>query len=519
MLKRLVLFITMVCVIAPFAHAKENMLTMAWNVNVGPLNPHGYVPNQMFAQGMVYDPLVRFENNAIVPALAESWTISEDGLTYTFKLRKGVKFSDGTPFDSKAVAMNFEAVIEGKARHSWLELVNVLDSWKAIDAHTFVMKLKKPYNLTLIELSLQRPFRFLSPTGFIDPSKPSTAKIKAPIGTGAWKLTEIKLGEYDILERNDLYWDKMPSIEKIKVLVLPDPESRVVALETGKIDIIIGEGMVTLENFSRISKDENYEALKSLPRMSSTVAIESTDKVAGDLAVRKAIQHAINKEAIVKYILLDLEIISHQFFNPALPYANVGLVPYDYNIEKANKILDDAGWKRDGRFRFKNDQKLEIDLHYIGSNAKQKAVAEAIQAELAKVGITLNLQAEENTIFYSLQQNGGYGMIFNNSWGPPYEPASFLASMRIPTHADYSAQAGLPSKKQIDESITKILYSFDEAEKQELYTYVFKQLHDNAVYLPLSYEQDLVLFKKGRIKNFKFGEMTTEFLFNYMELQ
>ncbi len=519
MLSRFLISITIFFALISNTLANDNTLTMAWNVNVGPVNPHGYVPNQMFAQNMVYDPLVRFEANKIVPALAESWTVSNDGITYTFKLRKDVKFSDGTPFNSKAVAMNFEAVQANKALHSWLELVDVIDTWQTPDDYTFVLKLKRPYSLTLTELSLPRPFRFLAPSAFINASEPNTDKIKSPIGTGAWKLVETKLGEYDIFERNNIYWGSKPSIEKVKVIVLPDPESRIIALETGKVDIIIGEGMVTVENFARLSKDNRYETHRSAPLISNAVAINTNNKILSDVDIRKAIQHAINKEAIIKYVLLNMETISHQFFNPSLPYADAGLVPYDYNVAKAKEMLDKAGWKQSGRIRTKNGVKLEANLHYIGSNAKQKAIAEVIQAELGNIGFTINLKAEENTIFYSLQQTGEFDMIFNSSWGPPYEPTSFLASMRTATHADYAAQLGLANKRQIDESITGILASMDETEKKKLYNYVFTELHNNAVYLPISYEHGLVIYKKGRIKNFVFGEMATEFLFNKMELQ
>ena len=179
----------------------DSTLTIAWPVNAGPLNPHLYNPNQMYAQTMVYDSLVRYTPDGIKAALAESWNISDDGLTYIFKLRNA-KFSDGSPVTAYAIVMNFNAVMQNKARHSWIALVSMIESFSAKDDKTFILKLSKPYNLTLKELSVARPFRILAPNGFLD-NKDTSKGIKTPIGSGPWKLIETRLGEYDIFERNE----------------------------------------------------------------------------------------------------------------------------------------------------------------------------------------------------------------------------------------------------------------------------------------------------------------------------
>lgn len=106
------------------ASAQAARLNTAAALNVGPLNPHLYSPNQMYGQAMVYESLVKYaEGGKIVPWLAESWKISADGKTYTFKLRKGVKFTDGTQFDADAVKKNVDAVLANRARHGWLDLI------------------------------------------------------------------------------------------------------------------------------------------------------------------------------------------------------------------------------------------------------------------------------------------------------------------------------------------------------------------------------------------------------------
>ena len=231
-----------------------------------------------------------------------------------------------------------------------------------------------------------------------------------------------------------------------------------------------------------------------------------------------AVQHAAYSLGnIIKYILLNQEIKAEQIFNPMLEYCNAGIIPYEYNINKANEILENAGWKKKGLYREKDGIILSIDMHYIGIDPKQKAIAEILQADLMNVGIKLNLSAEESTIFYSLQSNGSFDMIFNKTWGPPFEPGTFAGSMRKPSHADYQAQSGLKEKEYINNMIDKLIVSDNTTFIAEKYEEILNIFHNEAVYLPISYELDLALVRKDRVKNFQFGNMVTEFMLHTLE--
>ncbi|PTG40807.1 ABC transporter substrate-binding protein, partial [Staphylococcus cohnii] len=110
--------------------------------------------------------LVDNTQKGIQPLLAKSWEVSEDGKTYTFHLREGVKFHDGTPFNAEAVKKNFDAVQANKSLHSWIKLSTIIDKTEVKDDHTFVLTLKEPYNATLEELAMTRPYVFVSPKAF-----------------------------------------------------------------------------------------------------------------------------------------------------------------------------------------------------------------------------------------------------------------------------------------------------------------------------------------------------------------
>ena len=508
-----ILVVILVLLSVSISYAKENnTLTIAWPTNVGPLNPHDYGSNEMFAQTMVFDGLVRYTPKGVEPALAESYAVSKDGLTYTFKLRDA-KFSDGSPVTAQTVVMNFEEIMKNKANHSWLALVGMISKFYAEGDKTFVLKLSKPYYLTLNELSLTRPFRILAPSGYKNNGK----DFKAPIGTGPWKLIETKLGQYDIFQRNEYYYGKKPKFEYIKVLVLPDANSRIIALETGKIDMLLGEDIFTLENFVRLSKDKNITPYKSEPKMTNMIAFNTGRNLTKDINIRKAILMAVNKDNIIKYILLNQEVKADYIFNPSLEYCNVGLKPYKYDVNEANKLLDSIGWKQKGMYREKDGKVLSIDLHYIGIDPKQKAISEALQADLMNVGIKLNLKAEESTIFYNLQDNGNFDMIFNKTWGPPFDSGTFIGGMREPSHADYQAQSGLTERKEVLNAINNMLIATNKEEVESKYKYILSTLHNQAVYLPISYETDLALVRKDRVKNFQFGNMVVEFMLHIME--
>ncbi len=363
-----------------------------------------------------------------------------------------------------------------------------------------VLVLKAPYAATLWDLSLIRPFRFLSPANFGEDG--GTAKgIKKPVGTGPWVYVEGKRGEYDLFARNEKYWGPKPAITKILVKVIPESESRVVALETGEVDLICGASgqgaaQISLEAFKRLESMGRYETGVSGPRSTRVLAINSGRGVTADLVVRKAILHAVDKNAIVKGIFLGMEKRADFLFSPQMPFCNLGLTPYAFDMERANSLLDKAGWGWDGFYRKKDGRELTLDICFIGTDSVQKAIAEVLQSSLKKIGMKLELTGVEKDAYYKKQKNGDFGLIFSDTWGAPYEPHAMVSSMRVPSHADYQAQSGLPMKKELDEKIGKVLVAVGDERCQALYRDILTTLHEQAVYLPLSYRTLVKVHRK-----------------------
>lgn len=456
------------------------------------LNPHLYA-GEMYAQSILYDTLVSITADGYEGCLAESWDISEDGRTYTFHIRPNVLFSDGEKCDANAILANFNAILENRERHTWLEMMNLLVGVSAPDENTFVIEMSEPYYPMLTELGCIRPFAMISPSCMINGS--TKDGVNGHIGTGPYVLTDFVTDEYAVFERNENYWGKAPAIRKITVKVIPDNQTRIMALESGEIDLIFGKNMIDADAISQYLDSDKFTVGLSDPTSTRHIVMNTTREILGDPAVRKALQHATDRQTISDGIFYGLEQPADTLYATTVPYCNVGLKPYAYSTETAAQILDEAGWVLGSdKMRAKDGRQLALDLLYNSDSVTEKTIAEYLQSEYLKLGISMTIHGEEEQSYRDNMKAGNFDMVFNICWGMPYDPQSSLAAMRAPVYGDYAAQQGLEDKAEIDEAITKILTSTDENERQELYKSVLTNLHEDAMYLPLTYECNKALY-------------------------
>lgn len=485
---------------------KEELVFVNYR-DIRDLNPHLYA-GEMYAQEMLYETLVNITADGYEGCLAESWDISEDGKTYTFHIRDGVKFSDGEVCDANAIKANFDAIIENKDRHTWLEMMNLLVGVSAPDDKTFVIELSEPYYPLLTELGVTRPFAMISPKAMKDGS--TKDGVNAYIGTGPYVLTDFVTDEYAVFEANENYWGEQPKIKKITVKVIPDNQTRILALEKGEIDMIFGKNMIDADAINQYTGNDKFTVSLSDPTSTRQIVLNTTKEVLADKEVRQALQHATNKQAISDGIFYGLEQPADTLFAKTVPYCDIDLEPYAYDVEQAQSMLDEAGWVVGvDKIREKDGQKLNIDLLYNSDSVTEKAIAEYLQSEYQKIGISLNIHGEEEQSYRDNMKAGNFDMVFNICWGTPYDPQSSLAAMRAPVYGDYAAQLGLEDKAEIDQAITDILVSTDEQKRQDLYTFVLTRLHEDAVYIPLTYECNKAIYRSD-LKGFHFTQTQYE---------
>ena len=490
---------------------KKDQLVFVNYRDIRDLNPHLYA-GEMYAQEMLYETLVNIGPNGYEPCLAESWNISDDGKIYTFNIRKNVKFSDGTICDANAIKANFDAILENKNRHTWLEMMHLLERVDLIDDYTIQIKLSKSYYPMLTELAVTRPFAMISPKAMKNGS--TKDGVNAYIGTGPYILKEFVTDEYAVFEANENYWGKIPEIKKILVKVIPDNQTRILALEKGEIDLIFGKNMIDADAVNKYKNNDKFTVALSDATSTRQIVINTTNKILKDKNVRYALQHATNKEAISQGVFYGLEKPADTLFARTVPYCNIDLEPFKFDIELSNKYLDESGWiKGSDGIRVKNGVKLELNLLYNSDSVTEKTISEYLQAEYKKIGILINITGQEEQSYRDNMKSGNFDMVFNICWGTPQ---SSLAAMRQRVYGDYAAQLGLNDKAEIDEAITKILVSTDDTKRQELYTFVLTRLHEDAVYIPLTYECNKAIYT-SKLKNVNFTQTQYEVPFAEMK--
>lgn len=503
---------------AQLARAVEKSeLIYASTKDIRDINPHMYM-GEMAAQNMVFDSLVVNEpGGAISPSLAESWEISPDGLVYTFKLKKNVNYSDGQPFTAHDAKLNIEAVIANRQRHAWLELVNQIDKADAPDGNTLILTLKEPYYPTLVELGLIRPFRFISPKCFKDGQ--TKDGVGCYIGTGPWVLAEHKKNQFAVFKANDQYRGSGPRLSSIRWRVIPEHQSIILALQKGDVDLIFGSDgdMVDMDSFRALESQGRYAAIGSPPIASRAIVLNTKQPGTNERAVREALSMAVDRKSIVAWIMNDSETEAESLLARTVPYCDVDLPVFRYDLKKAAALLDQAGWviPKGKTIREKDGRPLKLKFSYNNNNASERTISEFIQGEMKSIGIDIQLLGEEKQAFLDRQKTGDFGLQYSLSWGPPYDPQSYFSSFRTPAHADYQAQLGLKEKAQLDKMISTLLISTDEGERQRLYAGVLTILARECVYIPLSYSRTKAIHVP-RLKGVGFGASQYEIPFRQM---
>ncbi|WP_339278050.1 nickel ABC transporter substrate-binding protein [Paenibacillus sp. FSL W8-0426] len=476
---------------SPEDAARPFELVYATAKDIQDMNPHLYT-GSMSAQGMVYESLVENTSEGIKPLLAESWDITEDGLTYTFHLRKGVQFHDGTPFTADAAKQNMDAVQANAEKHSWIKLSTKIQTIEAVDEHTLKIKLSEPYYPALAELSMTRPYVFLSPNDFKDGE--TKDGVNGFHGTGPYRITEHKPDEYAVFEANENYWGNAPQIPKITAKVLPAGETTFLALQKGEVNFVFtddrGADSLDVQAMDQLIQSGTYQIIRSEP-MNTRMIVANTGKSgspAAETAVRQAIWLSIDREAISSGLTEGTELPANTLFSPNVNDADVELKARSFDQAKAAELLDQAGWKADanGTIRTKQGAPLTMNLYYDSNAPAQKAMSEFIQHSLKSVGMELKLVGEESSSIASRRASGDYDLLFNQTWGLAYDPQSTIAAFTSAS-AYRHATSGIAEAQQLYRKIDDVMVSTEEGKRKSLYADILGIVHDEAVFIPLTY--------------------------------
>ncbi|MCC7427403.1 MAG: ABC transporter substrate-binding protein [Alphaproteobacteria bacterium] len=351
----------------------------------------------MIAGAKMFDPLIRLDFDfSMKPMLAESWDISADRLTWTFRLRRGVKWHDGRDFTSADVAFTMMEVWK-KLHVRGRNALRAVEAAETPDPHTVVFKLSAPVPYFASVLSSHEgvivPRHIYEGTNIL--SNPANQR---PVGTGPFRFREWVRGSHIIMERNPDYWDAgKPYLDRIIARIIPDAASRAAALESGEI-LLAGPNHVPLNDTARLGRLPHLEVHKRGNEYSAAVIylqFNVEHPVLGKPAVRRALAHAVDQNFIVQNIMFGLGTPATGVISPYQRHAYTDQVArYPLDPARAERLLDEAGHPRGaGGVRFA----MTLDAYTLGEHYVR--IAEYLREALGRIGVRVTLRTEEAATF------------------------------------------------------------------------------------------------------------------------
>ncbi|MGN1032538.1 MAG: nickel ABC transporter substrate-binding protein [Intestinibacter sp.] len=469
----------------------KNTITIGVGADIGHMNPHLSSGVKIYAQNLIYEGLLAYNSDGTIEkVLAEDYNISEDGKTLTFNIRKGVKYSDGSELDAKSVLRNYQAVLDHKENHTWLGLLNHITKMETPDDYTFVITLDEAYYPAIQEISNYRPLRMLADAGFPE-GDDTSEKVEKTIGTGKWVLADYKENEYAKFEVNENYWGEKPKIDGFTLKVMPDSESTTSALEAGEIDMIYdmyGSTIMSIDSYEYLGEND-FNTFISDPTITRLLLMNTGSENLSDIKVRQALAIGLDRETLAENVFKGTEEVADSMFKTTTPYCDVKYKSnYDYDIEKAKKLLDQAGWKlaEGDTYRKKDGKELEINLYYDGSDSVKASMSQIAQSLYEKLGVKLNIQSEESSAAYDRMYTTDWDMIYYNGWGEPYDPHSTLMNIGAEGSALYNARLGIKNADKQYKMLLNAVSSDNEDERVKLYSDLLNDLQSEYFYIPLT---------------------------------
>ncbi len=431
----------------------------------------------------VFDTLVEYKpgTTAVVPSLASSWSVSDDGLIWTFRLRKGVKFHDGTAFNAAAVKFNFDRWrLVDHPYHQANKFIyygymfngtpGVIKDVVAIDDYTVQFVLTQKFATFLSNLAMV-PFAISSPDAI---QKWGDDYFTHPVGTGPFKFVEWVKSDRITLERNDDYWDGKPYLEKIVFRSIPDNGARFMELQAGTVDIIDGISPNDVEIL------EKTKGLKLSPRPAMNVAYFAMNQrfePFKDPKVRQAINYAIDKQTIIDAFFAGLAVSAKNPMPPSMWGYNDSIPGYEYDPAKAKKLLAEAGYPEGFKMEL---WAMPVPRPYM---PQPKLIAQAIQQFLAEVGIEAEIVSYDWATYLSKVREGEADSYLLGWQGDNGDPDNFLYTLLDKTNSNGFAY----QSEELHEVLIEAQKVFDQDVRTELYQKAQEIIFEDAPWVNLAH--------------------------------
>ena len=438
------------------------------------------------AMWVIYDRFIEkdLEGN-FYPGLAESWEISEDGLVWKMKLKKGVKFHDGSPFNAEVAQWFFKEMETGPSAY----MVAAIDRVEIKDPHAITIYMKQPEPNMLFNLSTT----FMAVPSMVAYKKyGEDYGIKHVIGSGPYKYESWKPGDSLTVVKNPEYtWgpgfanNKGPSkIDKIVYREIKDESTRFLEMKTGKLDVLFSVPSMFL---GKVQQDSNLKLVRLPGIVLFHMVMNTQSEPLNNLLVRKGIALAVNQQSITKNVFASAGRPAHTYLIASLPASKVETeYQIHHNLEAARAALEEAGWKpgTEGIRVDKDGNRLELKM-WAKNESTYRRVAEVIQDQLAKVGVDAKITLlDPSTIRTQLRKGEHQLAVRSYSWENADILEWFLNSKRMgypnaamwhDNESDYLMQKAMTRSRSMVERVANF---------KEYHRYVLRQYVWAPIYLP-----------------------------------
>ena len=441
-------------------------ITVGVSQDILSFDPHGYTGIASTIPGRhIYDTLVRImPDDSLEPCLAESWEVI-DPQTIEFKLREDVTYHNGSKFSAEDVKFSIERHL---GTTYTLSMVSAIDHVDVIDEYTCRLILNTPAtSMTLTNLAY--------PTcGIVD--KTTVEELEAagktldenPIGTGPLKFVEFMSGDHVTLAKNEDYWGEPAKMDELILRIIPDDSARSIALETGEVDILVN---VPSTDYERIRQNSDL-VLEEYASTGMEFAFLNTQKAPLDnKLVRQALSHLVQREAIIEIAengeglpLYSPIAEGHRYYMP-------DVVHYDYDVEKAKALLEEAGYGEG------------FELSLICINQPRSRTGQVLQSAFEQVGITLNVELIENSAYLEITANGEHDIALS-SWTSSVDPNATFPSLFSSGPLGSANNRSRYNNPEIEPLLEAGLAGRTFEERYEIYSEVQKIIMEDAAIIP-----------------------------------
>lgn len=438
----------------------------------------------------IYDRLLNYRpgTHEIEPGLAVAWETSDGGRVWTFKLRPGVRFHDGTPFDADAVVFSFER--QRDPNHPfhrddfqyWGGTYHNIVSIEAVDELTVRITIEEPYAPFEANMAMF-PVAIVSPAAV---RKWGDDYAEHPVGTGPFRLASWTRGDRIVLERNDDYWGGAPQIRTLVFRAIPDARQRLIALESGAIDIAYS---IQPEELQFVQLHPDLELHRRPANNVAYLAMNTRHPPFDDVRVRRAANYAINKEPIVKLLYQGQAIAAEGPLPPTQwGYHRVD-EPYRYDPARARELL--AAAAADGRFRYDQTYTLYAPSTPRPYLPNPQGVARAVRANLADVGIKTELVVQPFDRHLDSVRRGVHDLCILGWVGDNGDPDNFLYVLfdRNNARVGSARNVAFLDDAELHGLLVWAQQSQDREEREHYYARAQRLIHELAPWVPLAHSQ------------------------------